>query len=509
MRRYILVVLTFVLLGKTAVQTSYAATSNPIDSTCCSTLDVPSMMDDPQISDDSIYAKPQKPHILAAVLENLGVNVAVYSADRWILKREYCIEDFSFIKTNLRRGFKFDTDHFETNFAGHPYHGAIYYTAARSNNLPVWASSLSALAGCLFWEEFTETDYPSINDVFSTTIGGIALGEMMTKMAKLPLNDKKRGFNRLGREFFSAVLNPMSGLNRIIYGDAWKVKDQEYLYHDREAIPYKIDLSLGYSHFRGKGNSASNEAFLSLESDYGHDTETDGSFYDKFRMGIFLTLPHKRALINELTVNGRMIGWQILNKPKTEALFSFNLDFSYYNYEKEYAIKGNRSSLLRFNESAAMGPAFTWQHFGNLQFKQQLQSNLVMMGAYTSDYCNRDYNMGSGYNIKLLNELSYKDRFCFSLDFGHHYLFVWKGYEDYQLEKKPDLKKFSLKTGRSGGEKGHCTFLIIRPTLDIKCTGNIHFKASLNYFLRKSVYKYQENVDSYYYDLRLGLSYRL
>ena len=36
-----------------------------------------------------------------------------------------------------------------------------------------------------------------------------------------------------------------------------------------------------------------------------------------------------------------------------------------------------------------MGPAFTWQHFGNLQFKQQLQSNLVMMGAYTSDYCNR------------------------------------------------------------------------------------------------------------------------
>ena len=74
------------------------------------------------------------------------------------------------------------------------------------------------------WELAAENNPPAINDLIATTVGGVALGEVTSRLSRLPLDDRTRGWKRFFREFLSTAISPMRGLNRIISGDAWKVE---------------------------------------------------------------------------------------------------------------------------------------------------------------------------------------------------------------------------------------------------------------------------------------------
>ena len=479
-----------------------------------STLSTPVFADngnDSTLCQDSRYAKEEKPHLVTSILENVGINATIYSADRWLLGREYSISSFSEIKENFRKGLKYDGDQFHINFFAHPYHGALYYTAARSNNLSFLASSACTLAGSLIWEECAETDDPSINDIFSTTFGGIAFGEVMTRLSRLPLNDKTRGRKRFFREMLSTAISPMSGLNRVLYGKAWTVKDEHYLYHNREETPYDIRFTLGYSHFNGgkEDKSCTNVPYLGIDIEYGDVTEGGNRAYDNFTLNAVFTPVGNRPIINRFDINGSLIGWQIAEKEHTKASVSFRQDFTYYDYEKTSFITDGRESLLRMCETAALGVGVAQQSEGRVSFLQQLQCHAVMMGGYTSDYYSRDYNIGSGFNVKYLSKTSLGDRASLGLNLAYHYLFVWKDYETEQLEKNPELTTFNTNISRRGGDNGHAAFFIIQPKLDIRCSQSLYLTTSLDIFTRHSHYRYHENVNSRYFDFKVGLSYQL
>jgi hypothetical protein len=95
------------------------------------------------------------------------------------------------------------------------------------------------------WEMIAESDYPSPNDVFSTTFGGMAVGEVTHRISNLILNNKRRGFNRVMRELLFTAVNPAGGLVRLSKGDMWKVDDSVFLYHDKSEIPFDCFLSVG------------------------------------------------------------------------------------------------------------------------------------------------------------------------------------------------------------------------------------------------------------------------
>ena len=63
--------------------------------------------------------------------------------------------------------------------------------------------------GSLTWEFLCENNYPSINDFISTSIGGIALGEITHRLSYLVLDDSKRGLERAGREILAGLISPM------------------------------------------------------------------------------------------------------------------------------------------------------------------------------------------------------------------------------------------------------------------------------------------------------------
>jgi hypothetical protein len=55
-----------------------------------------------------------------------------------------------------------------------------------------------ALTGSLMWELFGEAKPPSTNDLLSTTLGGVAIGEPLQRLSMIMLDEESTGLDRLG-----------------------------------------------------------------------------------------------------------------------------------------------------------------------------------------------------------------------------------------------------------------------------------------------------------------------
>ncbi len=124
---------------------------------------------------------------------------------------------------NMKYGFEWDFNLWVTNQFGHPYQGSNYFTAGRANGLSYWEASSVAAFGSATWEFYCESNRASLNDFINTTLGGIALGEVMYRSAWL-VRDPARGSGR--RELIAAAIDPMSGLERWLSGDMKRVSDK-------------------------------------------------------------------------------------------------------------------------------------------------------------------------------------------------------------------------------------------------------------------------------------------
>ena len=139
----------------------------------------PDSPDDDRLAEESDVSA--KDVALAAGLA-FTVNVFFNSADRIILNKDYAAVNTNTIKRNLTGSWWWDVDGFATNQFGHPYQGSLYFNAGRANGLNFWASLSIAAFGSLTWEEFGETDAPSINDIITTPICGAVFGETFHRL---------------------------------------------------------------------------------------------------------------------------------------------------------------------------------------------------------------------------------------------------------------------------------------------------------------------------------------
>jgi len=101
-----------------------------------------------------------------------------------------------------------DGDRFLVNQFLHPYHGATYFASARGNGFNFFESLPFTPLGSLMWEVLLEPE-PSINDLITTTIGGISVGEMLHRL-----------FLEVDGPTISATIggilvSPISGVNKV------------------------------------------------------------------------------------------------------------------------------------------------------------------------------------------------------------------------------------------------------------------------------------------------------
>lgn len=83
-----------------------------------------------------------------AILASAGL-LTTWLFDRYALKADYAKVGFDTWGHNLKYGWEWDNDGFGINFVGHPYSGALSYSAARSNGYNYFASLGFAAGGSL------------------------------------------------------------------------------------------------------------------------------------------------------------------------------------------------------------------------------------------------------------------------------------------------------------------------------------------------------------------------
>jgi len=322
-----------------------------------------------------------------AIVEVLGINL-LYNLMNQVIKpteeKKYFRVSPSSWWENLKYGFEWDDNAFAVNQIGHPYQGSNYFNAGRSSGLSFWESAPLAALRSATWEYFGETHKPSVNDLINTTVGGIAIGEMLHRTGWLIRDTTKTGGARLWSEILATAVDPITGMNRFISGDAGKVSEKPAGF-----VPSRTagDLEAGVL-WRGDNTKAINstgEPYVQLNASYGDALGSQyRQPYDAFAVGMRLG---GGAAISEGLIRGRLYG-----RPFGKDKSSQFLVFQAYDYVTNTAYEFGGQSVFTAVAS---------------RFKQTERHDIVtiagggplLLGAFNSPYVfgqDRYYDYGPG-----------------------------------------------------------------------------------------------------------------
>ena len=127
-------------------------------------------------------AKDTAAHALMASRDTLLSNIVLTTANR-LIGFEWATPTLQSIKDNFTLPWQWEnTDGFLVNQMGHPYQGAVYYNAGRSNGFSFYESIFFSSLGSVTWETMGESKRASINDLITTIPGSMAVGEMLYRL---------------------------------------------------------------------------------------------------------------------------------------------------------------------------------------------------------------------------------------------------------------------------------------------------------------------------------------
>ena len=451
---------------------------------------------------DSTMALPGKKHPWWALAEVTGINVGVQLFDRYITKEDFAQTTLRSIRKNFEKGLVWDNDYFYMNMIMHPYHGNLYFNAARTNGLTYWESAPYALFGSAMWEFFGECDPPAINDLFATTCGGMAIGEMTHRLSLTVLDDRDRGFNRFLREAVATIINPIQGLHRIIGGDAWRVKSKNYRYHDFHKTPLDASFSVGWRYLADDGAlfRGLHAPYINFTLMYGIpvDGEKHTTPYDFFDIETNIAFGGGQPIVNTLNIVGRLWSTPILDKKDMAGEFGI---YQHYNYYNSKPIEdGSDLTPYRISEVAAFGPGFIFSlpQMGYLsKMEQRVFLSGILLGGTKSDHFNiieRDYNMGSGFSLKSKTQLDFGKFGRILLNVKYFRLWTWKGYENKDLQAYKDGTA-DLRYLNVQGDNSNAALWVINPVIEVQLAKQWSLNLSGSYFIRRTHYNYYYDKD--------------
>ena len=202
-----------------------------------------------------------------------------------------------------------DRDPFNVNQFLHPYQGSMFHGFARSAGRNYWDALLYDIGGSYLWKMGGETGDPSINDMFSTGIGGSFLGEALFRMASLALegDGSKPG---LWRELGATALSPSTEINRLAFGDRFK---PVYPSHDPAAfwrLRFGGSLSSNLTDRGGSSDINRNEATVDFSMAYGLPGKPGYSYerpfdYFNFQLTSLGTIDNP---VDDIMIHGLLLG---------------------------------------------------------------------------------------------------------------------------------------------------------------------------------------------------------
>ncbi|MFB3131441.1 MAG: DUF3943 domain-containing protein [Rhodothermales bacterium] len=381
-------------------------------------------------TDECLVCDGKKSVALAGV-EVMSINTLVWAFNRFVTKVDHGYVTLESWKRNLREGFEWDPNHFSTNQLQHPYHGAAYFTAARSRGFSFWESVPFVIFGSLTWEYFGEPVRPSINDFITTSLGGAALGEITYRFSSMVLDNTATGSERTKREIAGFLISPIRGINRFLSGRTSRVYANP---SGQTPSHLSSEMTIGYRRL-GEGRSlggGDDQVFVDFNFIYGalYEEEIEAPF-DFFIFGLSLNYPEKK-LVGRAQVQGSLVVGDLHRSDKSILMISAFQHFDYFNSEAyEFGGQSFSASLL-----------YRRQLGGRWVLHSALHLNGLVLGATSSDYTegNRDYDFGSGFGFKFLAAFERAEREILTFRSGSFWLHTLNGSDEDHLVHMAQLK---------------------------------------------------------------------
>ncbi len=212
-----------------------------------------------------------------------------------------------------RRPWQWDIDIFITNQFGHPYQGALAFTAARSSGLSFWWSALYPVVSSLSWEMLYEIDAPSYNDFITTPVGGALLGEVLHRAARLLLTYRSPRPSGWAARIGALLLEPAGALNRGLFAGELERDDLEENPPFFAMVGGGANFGAAYRDENTKEIRRESTVQANIQGRFTYGIPGDPSFvyrspFSHFDLDFNVSAPYKP--ITSFFIRGLVAGWQ-------------------------------------------------------------------------------------------------------------------------------------------------------------------------------------------------------
>lgn len=292
----------------------------------------------PAVTDAEDLPVKQKSYLVPALEILLGNTALVVGAK--VAGMDWADTSFTVVGNHLSGGWEFDDDAYSTNQLGHPISGSAAFLAARSSGHGFWVAGIYSIAGSAIWE-VVENEVPSTNDMITTPIGGMFIGEALHRFSRSVLY---RGGGRptLLRETAASILDPVGAINRKAWGDPWA-----------KTVPPAVHAHLGIGFqtpTHALGANRGGDSQFHLEAYVEHGLLRDRSFQPRRPLDHFTfqaALDANRGSVEGLLqVRGMLLG-SALRGDVVRGMYGM---FGAYDYNSNHYV---RASMLGVGPGAA------------------------------------------------------------------------------------------------------------------------------------------------------------
>ncbi len=232
--------------------------------------------------------------------------VVPWAQNRYLADEEWSRISMRTLDGNFHAAFCYDDDDLLMNQMAHPIHGSVYFNAGRTNGFTFWESTLVATLGSLAWEYGFENTAPSRNDMLNTVLGGSVLGESGFRLSRALLDNTSTGTTRVFRELAGGLVNPVSGVNRLVTGEAWKKAP-----NPEDRLPDRLDTEIAAGWARSRGTHHADQRFAALTLRWGDPFESPVKKpFDSFDLELRVAAPARTA-VTTASVRGVLGAWRL------------------------------------------------------------------------------------------------------------------------------------------------------------------------------------------------------
>ena len=363
-----------------------------------------------------------------ALIHTLAQPTFIWATNWYLLDQFWADISIKTLQNNIEAGWVWDEDGFDVNQVGHPTQGALVYTAARAQGLSYWESIAYPTLASLIWELGMENESPSINDMITTPMSGVAFGEIIHRLSALTLGSGHA--KPLSRQILTGLINPMGyGVNRLIIGKS--------IHQNFSGQPTNLLSELavgggpGYHETSGPSQNVPRR-FIRFSLIYGNPLAQTGNFkpFDNFNFVTILNF-NRTDYVGEIYASG-MLGK--LYSRYTEQSKLVVAVFQNYDFMNQDDYKVSSSSVgPGIIHAYSLSPA--------LILGTHVNGSFIFMGSagdISDDLEVRDYHFGQGFSTKFMSRLMWRDKGQAYIRLKRYFIYAMEdvhiqGYENINL----------------------------------------------------------------------------